>query len=123
MLQRGLMVHRALDAAAVLAKEGIECEVIDLRSLSPLDIDTVLESVEKTGYLVCVDEASPRCNIATDVSAQVAQQAFSALKGPIGMVAPPHTPVPFSPVLEDLYIPSAAQVVAAVKRSLAGGKH
>lgn len=119
----GLMVHRALDAAAVLAKEGIECELIDLRSLSPLDIDTVLESVEKTGHLVCVDEASPRCNIAADVSAQVAQQAFAALRGPIQMVAPPHTPVPFSPVLEDLYIPSAAQVVAAVKRALSGGKH
>jgi pyruvate dehydrogenase E1 component beta subunit len=119
----GLMVHRALDAAATLAKEGIECEVIDLRSLSPLDIDTVLESVEKTGHLVCVDEASPRCNIAADVSAQVAQQAFGALKGPIEMVSPPHTPVPFSPVLEDLYIPSAAQVAEAVKRTLRGGKH
>ena len=119
----GLMVHRALDAAAALAKEGVEAEVIDLRTLSPLDIDTVLESVEKTGRLVCVDEASPRCNIAADVSAQVVQQAFGALKGPIEMVAPPHVPVPFSPVLEDLYIPSAAQIAAAVKRTMAGGKH
>jgi len=115
----GLMVHRALDAAEALAKEGIAAEVIDLRTLSPLDIDTVIESVEKTGRLVCVDEASPRCNIATDVAAQVAQQAFKALKGPIQMVSPPHTPVPFSPVLEDLYLPSAAQVAAAVKRTLA----
>ena len=119
----GLMVHRALDAAALLAKEGIECEVIDLRSLSPIDMDTVLESVDKTGHLVCVDEANPRCSIAADVSAQVAQQAFGALKGPIEMVTAPHTPVPFSPVLEDLYIPSAAQIAAAVKRSRAGGKH
>ena len=119
----GLMVHRALDAAATLAKEGIEAEVIDLRTLSPLDIDTVLESVGKTGRLVCVDEANPRCSIAADVSAQVAQQAFRSLKGPIEMVTAPHTPVPFSPVLEDLYIPSAAQIAAAVKRSRAGGKH
>src|SRR5256885_14345568 len=66
----GLMVHRALDAATALAKEGTEVEIIDLRTLSPLDIDTVLESVEKTGRLVCVDEASPRCSIAADVSAQ-----------------------------------------------------
>ena len=119
----GLMVHRALDAAALLAKDGIELEVVDLRTLSPLDIDTVLESVEKTGHLVCVDEASPRCSIACDVSAQVAQQAFGALKGPIEMVTPPHVPVPFSPTLEDLYIPSAAQIAAAVKRSRNGGKH
>ncbi len=118
----GLMVHRSLEAAATLAKEGVECEVIDLRTLSPLDIDTVIESVEKTGRLVCVDEANPRCNIATDISAQVAQQAFAALKGPIEMVAAPHAPVPFSPVLEDAYIPSAAQIVAAVKRTMSGGK-
>jgi pyruvate dehydrogenase E1 component beta subunit len=115
----GLMVHRSLDAAAELAKGGIDVEVIDLRTLSPLDIDTVLESVEKTGRLVCVDEANPRCSIAADISAQVAQQALRALKGPIEMVTAPHTPVPFSPVLEDLYIPSAAQIVAAVKRTMA----
>jgi acetoin:2,6-dichlorophenolindophenol oxidoreductase subunit beta len=119
----GLMVHRALDAASALAKEGVECEVIDLRTLSPIDMDTVLESVEKTGHLVCVDEANPRCSIAADVSAQVAQQAFGALKGPIEMVTAPHTPVPFSPLLEDVYIPSAAQIAAAVKRSRAGGRH
>jgi pyruvate/2-oxoglutarate/acetoin dehydrogenase E1 component len=118
----GMMVHRSLDAAESLAKDGVDCEVIDLRTLSPLDIDTVLESVEKTGRLVCVDEANPRCSIAADVSAQVAQRAFGALKGPIEMVTAPHTPVPFSPVLEDLYIPSAAQIAAAVKRTMAGGK-
>ncbi|MBU6490297.1 MAG: alpha-ketoacid dehydrogenase subunit beta, partial [Burkholderiales bacterium] len=119
-----LMVHRALEAAAQLAKEGIDAEVIDLRTLSPLDIDTVLESVEHTGHLVVVDEASPRCNIATDISAQVAQRIFGALKGPIEMVAPPHVPVPFSPTLEDLYIPSGAQIAEAARRTLGkGGKH
>jgi pyruvate dehydrogenase E1 component beta subunit len=119
----GLMVHRALEAAALLSKEGIEAEVIDLRTLSPLDMDTVLESVERTGRLVCVDEASPRCNIATDIAAQVAMQAFAALKGPIEMVAPPHVPVPFSPALEDLYIPSAAQIAAAARRTMGKGAH
>jgi len=118
----GMMVHRSLDAAKDLAKTGVECEVIDLRTLSPLDLDTVLESVEKTGRLICVDEANPRCSIAADISAQVAQQAFGALKGPIEMVTAPHTPVPFSPVLEDLYIPSAEKIGEAVKRVMAGGK-
>lgn len=118
----GLMVHRALEAATALAKEGVEAEVVDLRSLSPIDMDTVLDSVAKTGRLVCVDEANPRCNIATDVSAQVAMRAFSALKAQIEMVSAPHTPVPFSPTLEDLYIPSAAQVADAARRTLKGGK-
>src|SRR6476620_10890546 len=110
----GLMVHRALDAAATLAKEGIEAEVVDLRTLSPLDIDTVLETVEKTGRLVVVDEASPRCNIATDISALVAEKGFSSLKAPIRMVTPPHTPVPFSDVLEDMYVPDARKIASAV---------
>ena len=116
----GLMVHRSLDAANALAKEGIDVEVVDLRTLSPLDIDTVLESVTKTGRLVCVDEASPRCNIATDISAQVAMHAFSALKAQIEMVCPPHVPVPFSPSLEDLYIPGAPAIAAAVRRTVKG---
>jgi pyruvate dehydrogenase E1 component beta subunit len=118
----GLMVHRALEAATALAKEGVEAEVIDLRTLSPLDMDTVLESVERTGRLVCVDEASPRCNIATDIAAQVAMQAFGALKAQIELVSPPHVPVPFSPTLEDLYIPSAQQIADAVRRTVKGGK-
>jgi pyruvate dehydrogenase E1 component beta subunit len=119
----GLMVHRALDAAAALAKDGIEAEIVDLRTLSPLDIETVLESVGKTGRLVCVDEANPRCSIAADVAAQVAQHAFKSLQGPIEMVTPPHVPVPFSPVLEDAYLPSADRIVAAVKRTLKEGRH
>ena len=118
----GLMVHRALEAAAALAKEGIEVEIVDLRTLSPLDIDTVLESVEKTGRLVCVDEANPRCSIAADISAQVVQARLRRAEAARSRWSrAPHTPVPFSPVLEDLYIPSAAQIAAAVKRTLAGG--
>ena len=77
----GMMVHRAIDAAEELAKSGIECEVIDLRTLSPIDMDTVLDSVEKTGRLVCVDEAHPRCSIASDVSAIVARNASSRSRG------------------------------------------
>jgi len=119
----GLMVHRSLEAAATLAQTGVEVEVVDLRTLSPVDMDTVIESVGKTGRLVCVDEASPRCNIATDIAAQVAMHAFGALQSQIEMVAPPHVPVPFSPALEDLYIPSSEQIAAAVMRTLKGRKN
>jgi pyruvate/2-oxoglutarate/acetoin dehydrogenase E1 component len=115
----GMMVHRALDAAAALAKDKVDCEVIDLRTLSPIDWDTVLESVENTGRLVCVDEAHPRCSIASDVSAKVSQEAFKALKAGIQMVTAPHTPVPFSPALEDLYLPSADKIAAAVRKTMA----
>ena len=114
----GLMVHRASEAAAILAKEGIECEVIDLRTLSPIDTETIIESVENTGRLVCVDEANPRCSIAGDVSAAVCQEAFVALKAAPRMVTAPHSPVPFSPALEDLYIPSADQVADAVRKTM-----
>ncbi|QUH03811.1 alpha-ketoacid dehydrogenase subunit beta [Saccharopolyspora erythraea] len=111
----GRMVSVAAEAADELARSGVRCEVIDPRTTSPLDEETILESVENTGRLVIVDEATPRCNLATDVSALVARQAFGSLLAPIEMVTPPHTPVPFSDVLEDLYIPDAQRVVNAVK--------
>ena len=114
----GLMVPNSLAAADTLKKEGIDCEVVDLRTLSPIDMDTVIESVEETGRLVCVDEANPRCSIATDVSASVARDAFKALKAPIAMVTAPHTPVPFSPSLEDLYIPSPDRIAEAVRKTV-----
>jgi acetoin:2,6-dichlorophenolindophenol oxidoreductase subunit beta len=111
----GRMVHVAEQAATVLKTEGVSCEVIDLRTTSPMDEETIIESVEKTGRLVVVDEATPRCNVATDVSALVAQSAFGSLRAPIRMVTPPHTPVPFSDVLEDLYIPDATKIASAVR--------
>jgi pyruvate/2-oxoglutarate/acetoin dehydrogenase E1 component len=111
----GRMVHIVSEAADALAAEGCSCEVIDLRTTSPLDEDSILGSTEKTGRLVVVDEASPRCNMATDISALVAQRAFASLKAPIRMVTPPHTPVPFSDVLEDLYIPDARKVADAAR--------
>lgn len=115
----GRMVHMATEAANNLAKDGIDCEIIDPRTTSPLDKDAILTSVKKTGKLVVVDEASPRCNMATDISAIVAQEAFDALTAPIMMVSPPHTPVPFADSLEDLYVPNAAKVETAV-RSVVG---
>jgi len=112
----GLTVQRALEAAEKLAKDRIQAEVIDLRTLSPIDWDTVVESVESTGRLVVVDEANPRCSIATDVAARVAQEAFNALKAAPQMVTAPHAPVPFSPVLEDLYIPTADAIAKAASK-------
>lgn len=111
----GRMVKHSLQATEALAGQGIECEVIDLRTTSPLDTACILSSVEKTGRLVVVDEASPRCNIATDVSALAADAAFRHLKAPVKMVCPPHTPVPFAPNLEDAYVPGAARIEAAVR--------
>ncbi|WP_246795101.1 alpha-ketoacid dehydrogenase subunit beta [Burkholderia perseverans] len=110
----GRMVHTALDAAQRLAKDGVQVEVIDLRTTSPLDEATILESAERTGRVVVVDEAHPRCSIATDIAALVASRAFDALKAPVELVTAPHTPVPFAGVLEDLYIPSADAIARAV---------
>jgi len=111
----GRMVHVAEEAAVALAKDGISCEIVDLRTTSPMDTDTIIESVENTGRLVVLDESSPRCSIATDVSALVSQEAFDSLKAPIRMVTAPHVPVPFADNLEDLYIPDAGQVQQAVR--------
>ena len=111
----GRMVHTSLSAAEALSSSGVSCEVIDLRTTSPLDEDTILESVGNTGRLVVVDEATPRCSLATDIAALAASRAFGSLTAPVGMVNAPHTPVPFSAALEDQYIPDAQRVVNAVK--------
>lgn len=111
----GRMVGMANEAADRLEKQGISCTVIDPRTTSPLDEQTILECVAETGRLVVVDESSPRCNMACDIAALVAEQAFHTLKGPIKRVVPPHTPVPFSTPLEKLYMPSADKIEAAVK--------
>jgi pyruvate/2-oxoglutarate/acetoin dehydrogenase E1 component len=117
----GRMVSFAEDAADALDREGIDCEIVDPRTTSPLDEDTILESVENTGRLVVVDEASPRCGMASDIAARVAQDAFADLKAPPRMVTAPHTPVPFSPVLEDAYVPTVESIAAAVRETAGSG--
>ena len=116
----GRMVGMAQQAAEELAADGIEAEIVDLRTTSPLDEDTVYESVEKTGRLVVVDEDNPRCGMAADIAALVAQNSFDDLRAPVQMVTAPHTPPPFTPSLEDLYVPSAAQIADAVRRTTGG---
>ena len=119
ILATGMMVGIAEAAAHSLAEDGIACDVLDLRTTSPLDEEAILDSVERTGRLVIVDESPPRCNLATDLSALVAQKAFASLKAPIEMVTPPHTPVPFSRELEAAYLPTADKVKASVLKLMA----
>lgn len=108
------MVHVALAAADLLAARGIMAEVIDPRTIAPLDEETILESVRKTERLVVVDEDHPRCSVAADIAALVATKGFDYLDAPIHMVTPPTTPVPFSPPLEKYYVPDESRVVEAV---------
>lgn len=112
------MLYIALEAAEALEKQGISAEVIDCISISPLDEDTIIQSVSKTGHLVVVDEATGRCGAAADIAALAADKAIDYLDGPVKLVTSPHTPVPFSPTLEKAYLPDADDVMAAVLQSL-----
>ncbi|HKT75778.1 MAG TPA: alpha-ketoacid dehydrogenase subunit beta [Sphingobium sp.] len=114
----GQLVGVAEKAADALAKEGIGCDLLDLRTTSPIDEEAILDSVEATGRLIVVDENPPRCGLAGDIAGMVASKAFAALRAPIQMVTPPHTPVPFAPELEQAYLPSAAKIEAAVRAAL-----
>ena len=118
LISMGKTVQLCNQVADELKKDKISCTVLDLRTLSPLDEDSILEAAEETGRVVIVDESNPRCNIATDISALICEKAFSSLKAPIKMVTPPHTPVPFSPALEDLYLPNATKVKNAIQTIL-----
>lgn len=114
----GRTVSTALQAAAELEKDGIGAEVLDLRSLQPLDEEAILATLGKTGRVVVIDEATPRCGIASDVAALCVDRGFDLLNGPVKKVTAPFAPVPFSPVLEDAYVPSVAAVVAAAREIL-----
>jgi acetoin:2,6-dichlorophenolindophenol oxidoreductase subunit beta len=110
----GRTVQTALEAAETLALDGTSALVLDLRSLQPLDEDGILEALARTGRLVVIDEAPPRCGIATDVAALCVDRGFDYLRAPIKRVTAPHSPVPFSPALEDAFLPTADRIVAAV---------
>jgi acetoin:2,6-dichlorophenolindophenol oxidoreductase subunit beta len=113
------MVHEALKAAAMLAKDGISVEVIDPRTVSPLDRNTLLASVAKTGRLVVVHEAWAPCGIGAEIAAVVAEEGFASLKAPIARVTPPFTPVPFSPPMEKFWLPNAERIAATVRKLVA----
>lgn len=115
----GLMVGFCEQVADKLITEGIGCDVIDLRTTSPLDEEAILDSIEVTGRLVIVDESPPRCSLATDIVALVAEKGFASLKAPPAMVTAPHTPIPFARELENAYLPSPDKIEAAVRKTLA----
>ena len=110
------MVVFAEKAVDAMAKEGITCDLIDPRTVSPLDADTILESVENTGRLVVVDESPPRCSVAADIAAIVASRGFRSLRAPIELVTAPHTPVPFARELERAYVPSPQRIEQAIRK-------
>jgi pyruvate dehydrogenase E1 component beta subunit len=105
----------ALEAAERLAKDGIDVEVIDLRTLRPLDMATVLASVKKTNRIVTVEEAWPVCSVGSEICAQVAMLAFDDLDAPPAKVSGADVPMPYAANLEKLALPSVERVVAAVK--------
>ena len=113
----GLMVDRALGAARTMADEGISAEVIDLRSIQPLDEDTILASVEKTGRLVIVHEAPVRGGFGGEIAAVVANKGLGFLDAPIERVGAPWTPVPFGKVLVDAYVPKEDDIIQAVRNT------
>ncbi len=110
--------HVCLQAAQELESQGISAEVIDLQSVSPMDNETILDSVRKTRKVVIVDEDYPRCSVASDISALVAEEAFDYLDAPPRRVTPPHTSVPYSMPLEALFVPTKEKVVDAAREVL-----
>lgn len=110
------MVLRALETAEILAKEGIQSEVIDLRTLHPLDIETIVESVKKTGRLVCVSEAYENSGFINEIMVQINERAFDWLDAPMQRVAAANVPVPRAEVLENLAIPNVSRILAACKK-------
>lgn len=108
------MVSKAMEAATTLEKMGISCEVIDLRTVSPLDEETILQSVAKTNRLLIVQEGYRHCSVATDVSALVAEKGFYSLDAPIRLITAKDVPIPFAPVLENYVLPQTPDIVKTV---------
>ena len=120
LIGMGATVRMCEQAAEMLAREGTSAEVLDLRSLAPLDEDAILTTLAKTGRVVVVDEATPYCGIASDVAALCAERGFDDLTAPVKRVTAPHAPAPANKALEDAYMPSAAKIVTAVREQLRG---
>lgn len=110
------MVNRALRVAEDFSREGVELEIIDPRTLRPLDQETILDSVRKTGRLIVADEGTVTCGIQAEIAALAAEEAVQYLQAPVLRVGSPDTPVPFSPPLEQMYIPDEEDIRAAVER-------
>jgi pyruvate/2-oxoglutarate/acetoin dehydrogenase E1 component len=118
VIATGWMVPRALAAAEQLAKEGINAEVIDPRTVAPLDLDTILKSVDKTGRVVLVDQATRHASVSGMIAADIAEHRFKSLKAPIVQVTAADTTIPYSEPLEAYVIPDEARIAAAVRKVL-----
>ncbi len=118
IIATGAMVHQALAAAEILAQDGVKAEVLDPRTLVPLDKATIFQSIEKTGRVVIVHEAPKTGGIGGEIAAIIAEEAFYSLDAPIKRVGAPFTPVPAHPILEKFYLPNAEKIVAAAKELL-----
>lgn len=116
----GLMVHRSLEAAARLEAEGLSCEIIDLRTIAPLDVKTITASVARTHRLLVVDEGWAACGIGAEIAACMMEHAFAELHGPIGRLHTEPVAYPFSPVLENVAVPSVERIVQAARDVVAG---
>jgi 2-oxoisovalerate dehydrogenase E1 component beta subunit len=112
----GAMVHRALEAADTLAKEDVSVEVVDLRTVYPMDEETVLRSIEKTSRAIVLSESYRFVGIAAEVASTIAEKAFEHLDAPVIRLSPPNVPVPFSPTLEDAFLPSVEDIVGEVQK-------
>jgi pyruvate dehydrogenase E1 component beta subunit len=115
IVARSLMVPVALKAAEVLEKEGVSCEVIDPRTIRPLDIKTIVESVKKTNRVVVAEESHPFCGVAAEIASEIMERAFDYLDAPVKRVSGSDVPMPYAKNLEDAAIPNVEQIVAAVK--------
>lgn len=115
----GSMVHRALEAAEELSKEGIEVEIVDLRSLLPYDIELILESVKKTSRVLVTHEDTLTGGIGGEIAAQICERAFEYLDAPVTRVAALDTPVPYSPPLEDFFLPNTRKILDSLRRLVA----
>ncbi|HAF12532.1 MAG TPA: pyruvate dehydrogenase complex E1 component subunit beta, partial [Blastocatellia bacterium] len=116
IVARSLMVPVALKAAEVLEKEGVSCEVIDPRTIRPLDIGTIVDSVKKTNRVVVAEESHPFCGVAAEISSEIMERAFDYLDAPVKRVSGADVPMPYAKNLEDLAIPNVDQIVAAVRQ-------
>ncbi|MBI5673838.1 MAG: alpha-ketoacid dehydrogenase subunit beta [Nitrospirae bacterium] len=112
----GAMVHLALEAAQTLANEGIDLEVVDLRTLMPLDKEAIYSSVRKTSKAILLHEDNKTGGIGAEIAAMLAEDCFDCLDGPILRIAPPDTPVPFSPPLEEFFLPKTSDIVSAARK-------
>jgi 2-oxoisovalerate dehydrogenase E1 component len=120
ILSCGLWLHRSLEAAELLAAEGVSCEVIDLRTIVPLDVETIVASVAKTGRVLVVDEAHAMCGVGAEIAAVLMEHAFDELDAPVGRLHTDAVPHPFSPALEDAVVASTERILAAAKAVLEG---